>query len=411
MSSTKNLVNSARNYSYQHAQIHGEPTRSPDAYKKHSCGAYVSEDHGVVARQKVTIRANPNTSVASNLLSGGQVEYRLEKGIIDLLTHAYLDINITNSTGANLTLAPIQTCVNRIEFYSGNGSELLAVIFDQELYLSNMFFSRNEIEQLDSYLGLGANYATTGTVVADGETRSFYLPVTYLLQNTKIFLAGLKSELLIKFYFNSSTLNLIAGAAPIVNNATLLLKGFYEEPAQSQKRKELYMGNTPIIMPFMNFQRMNQPLTLAPSSTYSIVLSGIRGISAGIIFTIRPTAITAANQSNYELVESYDLQNASGESMIGYYRMNDADHKIEAAEMFDNLFASFKNFYVIPFSSHITWDYTSGANNGFSVFTGFEKLSFTTPSTLVGGAYTIDIRCLTHESIIVKQGTLSSTKS
>ena len=91
--------------------------------------------------------------------------------------------------------------------------------------------------------------------------------------------------------------------------------------------------------------------------------------------------------------------------------MNDADFKIEAAEMFDNLFATYKNFYVIPFSSHLTWDYTSRANNGYQTFTGFEKLSFTTNSTLVGGSYTIDIRCLSHESLIIKQGSLSSTRS
>ena len=162
-------------------------------------------------------------------------------------------------------------------------------------------------------------------MLQQGVLSSNYLSIT----KYKLHLAGLKSELLIRFYFNSVSLNILAGGVPTCNNCSLLLKGFYEEPSQSQKRREIYYGNTPLVMPFINFQRVNQTLTLAANTEYSIVLSGLRGIFAGLIFTIRAAVITGANQSNYVAVDSYDLQNSSGESIIGYYRMKNADHKIQ----------------------------------------------------------------------------------
>jgi hypothetical protein len=80
------------------------------------------------------------------------------------------------------------------------------------------------------------------------------------------------------------------------------------------------------------------------------------------------------------------------------------DSKIENAELFDNLFGNNKNQYFILFSSHPAEDYGTRSNQGYQVFTGTEKLVFTTNSSITPGAFQIDVYALYSCHLHIENG-------
>ena len=209
----------------------------------------------------------------------------------------------------------------------------------------------------------------------------------------------------------NSTFTLVGGTHPTITDVNLILKGFNEPRAISDSRNQVYNDvKLPIRKPFLNWIVNKDVQTLAVSTQYSSTLSSIKGIIAGLLVVFRPTALTAANQSTYQAVTSLDVQLASGESLLGYYvRLHD-DYKIEAAEMFPNLLTVNKNIYAISFSEDMVGDYISGQNNGYNVFTGNEKLVFTTNGSITPGTFNIEVHALTHEHLLINKGQITSQK-
>jgi hypothetical protein len=58
------------------------------------------------------------------------------------------------------------------------------------------------------------------------------------------------------------------------------------------------------------------------------------------------------------------------------------------------IYGNNKNWYFISFSSHPAKDYGTSSNQGYQVFTGTEKLVFTTNSTITPGTFQIDVYAL-----------------
>jgi len=186
----------------------------------------------------------------------------------------------------------------------------------------------------------------------------------------------------------------------------MLLKGFNEPQEVRSARKASYSNKFPLKLPFVNTIRHLDSQTLAPASTYTTVLSTLKGTFIGLFFTIRASAITGANQGNYQKIRAFDLQLASGASLLGHYTRLDEDDQMEQGEIFNNLFRMNKDAYFISFSSDPVRDYMTGSNHGYQVFTGTEKLQWTTNATIPAGSYVIDIYALSCEHLHIDQGQL-----
>jgi hypothetical protein len=124
----------------------------------------------------------------------------------------------------------------------------------------------------------------------------------------------------------------------------------------------------------------------------------------GLFFMLHSGPNTRSTQGTYQAVASYDIQMASGESLTGHYVKLHEDSRLENAELFDNLFGSNKSWYFISFSSHPAEDYGTGSNQGYQVFTGTEKLVFTTKASITPGSFQIDIFALNSCHLHVKNG-------
>ena len=375
---------------------------------KHPNGGFmVPAGYNVQSKQKAIVRQAPITALSgSSFLNGSSLDFKLDRSHLSIFTNAYIQVKISNSTGGSITLAPTPFWVDRIEI-QGPGGQILTMIRGQELFLTlSAFLSRNEFEQMAPHMCLSTAYATTGTVLANGASDAYYIPLFHLFSACKLHLDGLAGDFTVRILTQSSTYTLLAGTHPTVSDVALIMKGFNESSDMRAERKSTYHSRWPLKLPFINIIRHLDNQTLAASTQYSTLLSTLRGTFVGIFITVRAAAITATNQGNYQALTSFDLQLASGESLLGHYVRLDEDNKLECAELFNNLFAVNKDAYFISFSSDPVLDCMTGSVHGYQVFSGAEKLQFSTPSTLSGGSYIIDVYGLSAEHCHIQNGQL-----
>lgn len=405
------LHKQAANTHPSHAKIHSVPTSTFYTTRPSQSipGALVPAHHSVEIKNKICVSVSPSTSVPSDALNRGKIEFRLEKGSIDILTHAILKIALTNSTGANVGLAQSQVLVDRIEIYSQNGNKLLTTMYGQELWLNNVFHDKFEFDYMSTALNTTTTYGNAA-VIANGTSKVLEIPILQVFSTAHLSLAALRNELLVRVYFNDSSLTLVSGSLLTCDNITLLLKGYNEPSIFKQQRAELYNSKS-FIIPVKLYQRNTQTLTLAASTGYTMVLSGISGLVSGLFITLRSATITAANQVTYlQQLDQIDIQESNGTSMIGSYKRSNLDFLDEYAESFKNVFGSNSGFYFISFSEDIVGDVKSGNTLGNHIMNGFQKLAFTTLSTLTPGSYVVDVRALCSEHLMIQNGVLSVSR-
>jgi len=222
---------------------------------------------------------------------------------------------------------------------------LIYSVQGHDLYLANAFIPRNEYENICALLGLTENYASAATSIADGGTLTC-------------------NELVLQLYSRD------------------------QPQALQDQQNNFYMDpKIPTSLSFLSVQRMPYPITLAASTKYDVVLTGIRGIAS----------------------YTYDLVDGSGNSLLGSTQKNNQDQLMEYATCFDNKFRKLINFNFIPFSSDPTSDYTLGTGTGYQCFSGFERLQFWTPSGLSPGSYLLDIIAFVQDDLVIRSGIAKST--
>lgn len=368
----------------------------------------------VFAQNKDLVTVQPSTTVPAGLLNSGTLEFRIEKGVADVIDFVAIKHNFTNSTGAAVVLAPIQACVQRIEYWCQNGSTLIATVYGQngELYLQNAFLPRNEFENISASLYLTENYASAATSIADGTSISLYLPIWSPWLASRVHPSGFDGNILVRVYYQPSALTTVSGGLLTCTSCNLKLFSRDQPQALQNEQEKFYRDpKVPTCLSFLNIQRMQQVMSLTASNTYEIVLSGISGIASCMFFTIRPASITASNCITYTAIDTYDLLDSSGSSLIGYTRKGFYEDLYDYATCFDNKFRKLINFNSIMFSQDPVADFTLGQNNGYQPMTTYERLSFTTPAGLSSANYTIDIICYVQDELRIINGKASSMKA
>jgi len=237
-----------------------------------------------------------------------------------------------------------------------------------------------------------------------------------LITSSALHLAGLKSKVLVRFTFNSSTLNVQTGSAgaPNVTGAVLLIEGAYEPPQVMNLKKELYM-RSPLTIKFIDHQRFQSPQTLAASTTYTFTINSLNGLCALLFFGIRSATRTAANMLDWTPtanVSSFDIQTQTGESMLGNYARQtagggaDEDLIVYSESGLDNLFPQNTGLIMVPFTENIKDTLNHGSNYGFNVFTTFEQIKFTTNSYFSGGSYNVECYGFMYNQLYLRNGDL-----
>lgn len=363
------------------------------------------------------VAVQPSTATPANL-NGAVVDYK-PNAVIDRWDHAYLKISLTNNDASSCTVTTAPHLLNFWSIFGGNGNALLFQQYGYEIWNEVCSFSNTfEWAQMLNLVGSSAAYATTGVVIASGASTNLYIPLFSVFSPCRLFLEGLNDNLLIRFTFQPSALNLIAGVTPTVTQMQLLLRGSYETKQVKDMKMKMYR-TLPLDFPMLGCQRTQYPQTIAASANYKIQLQGINGLVNCLWIWAWPTPTTATNVGTYsDIWSNFDITDQSGNSILGYYQRDVADttnfrsdNQISTMEYWDNTFSLNKTVLFVSFSRSPVDDWRSGSSRGFQPFDGFNILTFNTKSTATPGAYNIVVACRTAQTIRVRRGVLSTNNN
>jgi hypothetical protein len=283
-------------------------------------------------KYRVIVHQAPITSITSSSWLNGAITDLIDQCNLSVLTNAYIQVKITNSTGGSTTLVPTPFWVDQIDIFNAQGNALSSIT-GQQLFLTLAFLSHNEFEQMASYICLSTIYATTGTTVANGTSGIYYISLFYLFGSTKLHLAGLAEELTVHVKTNVTSLTLLSGSHPTVTEVALILKGYNEPNIHHKAHKRAYNNRLPLKLPFYNWQLVKNSQTLATSTQYTVTLSSLQGPVMGMFFSLCSGPNTGSIQGTYQAVAFFDIQLSSGESLTGHYIKLHEDNELENAEL------------------------------------------------------------------------------
>jgi hypothetical protein len=217
--------------------------------------------------------------------------------------------------------------------------------------------------------------------------------------------------MLVRFIFQSSTYTVQAGSVPNVTACTLLVEGDYLPRAVMDQKLALY-SKTPLYLSYLDMQRQQTAqLGMAASTTYTINLTAISGLVAYMWIGLRPNAQSSTNQYTFSTTSnlaSIDVQDANGQSIIGYYQRTPVPeisvygYPQELHNQFNlNVGAIMLKFCESPVTS-----FTYGSNSGSNVFTGYEKIVLTTNASFSTADTQVCIYARTYNNILVEGGEL-----
>jgi hypothetical protein len=348
---------------------------------------------------------------SSSVLAGSTVEFKLDATDVSVIDHAFLCAQITNSTGASCTIAAPAFWFSRIEIRAPNGN-VLANITDLDSWITTCMLPRVEFENLAALMGTTSAYATSGVVIANTASTELYLPLLTLFNACRLHLSGLNGYLSLKFYANTSALNILAGSHPTFTKFCILTAGFNEPEEKRRARTRLYRGlvtpfnNTPIYLPHFAFDHFTQTLTLTASVTSTIKLSGLNGMFSALFFVIRASPLTGATMGTFLAIDSFSVQDESGTIFCGNHIKTHARSRVILAAQMDNESGLNSNYYMVPFSASVVQDFFMGQNHGYQVFKGNENLILTPGASFASGSCQVDVLALRGNALRILKGSI-----
>ncbi len=368
-----------------------------------------------VPQRRAMVTVNPTSAISANLLAGAQVDFRLEN-CIDRMSSGnavFLRIGYSNTSGANCIVAPAESQLKMIQIYSNNGSNLLYQQNNStESYVANnIVTSRTEHEGIAALKLTNANYATGVQTIPNGQSGYYYIPICPLFWKAIHFRPyTVSGNLLIRVQFESASANISSGSMTITE-AVLRVSGYYE--SDEQKKMMINKALVPKNFFFNGPQRHVESLTLAASQTYTIRLSGIRGICPVIFFCIKLTSNIGSpgNAFTWVKVDNFEILDSANVSLTGFNPITSDEMLLSYAHQFDNLFLNNTNAHVHSFSQTPVADLAYGSLNGSVFFDGFHSLRFTTKSGLAGGTYEITVVSLCNENLKVSNSVVLASRA
>jgi hypothetical protein len=191
-----------------------------------------------VHQRRVVVNVNPITAIATNILQGSQIDFRIESGIIDRIsgTRVQLRVGYSNTSGGNCVISVPEAWLANLQVYSNNGS-ILIYQYTKEIesfIINSTTLSHNEHEVSATYRGTDSLYTTRTLTIANNASRYLYLTLAPLFwKSIHMQPYSIDGQLLVRLTFNSATNNISSGSMTIIE-AVLRISG-YEEPEAQKK--------------------------------------------------------------------------------------------------------------------------------------------------------------------------------
>jgi hypothetical protein len=368
-----------------------------------------------VPQRRVLVNVNPSSAIATNILQGAQIDYRLESGVIDRIGGAGVQLRVaySNTSGANCVIAIPEAWLANVQIYSNNGFTLLYQHVNEveQFLINSVTLSRNEHENTAAYRGTLAAYATGTLTIANNQSGYLFVNIAPLFwKSIHLRPYSVERQLLVRLTFNPAFANISSGSMT-TTEAVLRVSGYEESDAQ--KKMILSKAMLPKNVFYYAPQRHIKTQTLAASSTYTIRLSGIHGMCNQLFFVLRAVANigSPSNEFSFARASSFEILDESGVSQTGFTPVTESDMIMQYGHQYDNIFINNTNAHVWSFSQTPVADLKHGTSNGSFFFNGFASLRFTTSSTFTPGSYQFMCVALCNENLRVVKGNVSTTRS
>lgn len=391
---------------YEHLKLSNtaQPTMYSDRFvqvqDKNGNLTFKQSNFYAINDRKVISSINAVTQVPASL-SNSVIDFKLDNKLADVLDFLDLEVNFTNSTGANASIKCAPLLLNRYDVISNQGVNLFTS-HDQEIYMSNFFLDKNAYQALAGVQDMNSTtYAPAATVVADGATGRYNILLHGFFKACKLALCALDGPLTVRFYFNPSTLYLGTGSDMTCTSLNLVCHG---RRLSGQSKNELigiyHNGRIPISLAHLSVDRMSVTQALTASTTINIPLNGLRGVASFLIFTIRlaSTYLTTA-PCTYLAADSFDILDSSSSSLIGHLARNRSIAKIHWAHCYGNEVANQTGVNYVSFAVNPREAFSNGSNSGYVIYTGNEVLRISLGTNITTASHVIDIRAYMHENV------------
>lgn len=365
----------------------------------------------VEVQQEALVRIQPRTAInGATVLNSGVVEFLLNKSQLSRLEELELKLDITNSTGAAVTLSPVRALIQQIEILGNQGGNLLNIQRYTELFFELQHYNSNDYALRDLVENMTTPYSPLGRSLANNASTQLYLPIWTLVDGGNLHLAGLTSDVMIRITFQPSAFTIQSGTHPTVNSVELIAKGYYEKKSVMDAKLKFYRDNRTIVK-YLDAQTFTQSQAFAASTTYQFTLAAIDGLCAYLWIGLRPAARTASNQTDFTATSgllNYDILDRNGQSICGSYPRTPREAKyIIYPQRSDNQMSLYTEALFHPFCSDPTRSFRTGANTGFTQFDGFNRLVLTTGAGFVPGNYELVVSARIYNHAIIERNAIT----
>lgn len=307
-------------------------------------------------------------------------------------------------TGGSPYLLPAYFWATRIDLYIG--SELIDSIPAAANFLTQNIFSQSDAKR--SLLNVAAgNFASTASLVTKSASAGYwYLPIPSVWSSASFPLVG-NQDLEIRVQMAGladsfgHTGSAVTGTPAAPFTSCNALCQFTVLPQQVRDYTLTLARKAPLHFAFNEIHQGTFTVSSGVSSA-NLVLSQIVGYVSTIMFVIRSSSPSGANQMTYNTgLSSFSILSGGSENIVGGQPLTDLQTRLVMyRNWFNNTFSTDTGAGVYAYSFSLdpmeTW--TRGVNLSGRSFMGNEVLQLTWASSL-GSAVQVDVYALSHAAL------------
>lgn len=369
-----------------------------------------SYSHHAVKQRREVVSINASTAVPTNVLAGGQLEFRLEDQV-DRLSHVDLRVNWASTATPPVVAFP-QAWIESVQIYSDNGSTLL---YQSNASLENYVIdglTQSFTENINSagVRGTNTTYASGTLTLPTNTFGYFYIPLaTQFWRATHIRPYSIQGNLIIRVKFATAALNIVSGT---ITTPSVDLRAVHFRESPEQKQWIISRAMNPKAIWYHAPQRHIEQITINGINPVKVRLSGLKGDAICLMVMLRAVADLSipASQFTFQLLETYEILNAEDQSIVGYNPVRRDEAQLIYGRMFDNTFFPTVGAILHSFSQTPKHDLIRGTIGGFERFSGFHSIRIT-PTGLPNGAYELFVIAMCAEAMHIVGGRVRTTRS
>lgn len=257
------------------------------------------------------------------LNTGGQVQIPLIRGSgSGHVEKVWARIQVKNNTAGSIQMQPVPLWFQSVVFQTPSGATVQTM---QGTHLYGNIASVYQMEEwfeISKACGMNLEYES-GDPIEAGDTMTYYVPlIGNFLEAGSFFLPATTGDIqcYLNFWPDNNIRNTGSGALTVVQISLDVKMELLATPIL-ERTKALFRGQRfDYLIPYFKWQNFTQQLALG--QTVQLNLSSMKGDVGIFDFVIRPDYVKD-NLTNFQIIDSYQIQNQEGVGISGQIYIDD----------------------------------------------------------------------------------------